>query len=132
MQALPRQLADSLLADSLLADSLLADSLGRRPRSGRHLVQASALLPPSGADVSLGSIRTHAAELLGCTPTGWQTLAVHRIPDALPAQTPPFSTRRTVRVAPGLHVCGDHRDTASIQGALVSGRRTAQDLLAPR
>jgi predicted NAD/FAD-dependent oxidoreductase len=29
----------------------------------------------------------------------------------------------------GLFVCGDHRDTASIQGALVSGRRTAEAIL---
>jgi hypothetical protein len=29
----------------------------------------------------------------------------------------------------GVWVCGDHRDTASIQGALVSGRRTAAAIL---
>ena len=29
-------------------------------------------------------------------------------------------------LAAGMFVCGDHRDTASIQGAIVSGRRTAQ------
>jgi predicted NAD/FAD-dependent oxidoreductase len=35
-----------------------------------------------------------------------------------------------VRLASGLFVCGDHRDTASIQGALVSGRRAAEAVLA--
>jgi hypothetical protein len=30
----------------------------------------------------------------------------------------------------GLYVCGDHRDTSSIQGALVSGRRAARAVLA--
>jgi predicted NAD/FAD-dependent oxidoreductase len=30
----------------------------------------------------------------------------------------------------GLYVCGDHRDTASIQGALVSGARAAHAVLA--
>jgi hypothetical protein len=29
-----------------------------------------------------------------------------------------------------VHVCGDHRDTSSIQGALVSGRRAAASVLA--
>ncbi|MFM7871794.1 MAG: FAD-dependent oxidoreductase [Actinomycetota bacterium] len=29
----------------------------------------------------------------------------------------------------GLFVCGDHRDTASIQGALYSGRRCAEAVL---
>jgi hypothetical protein len=33
-------------------------------------------------------------------------------------------------VSPGLFVCGDHRDTASIQGALVSGRRAAGAVMA--
>jgi len=28
-------------------------------------------------------------------------------------------------VREGLFVCGDHRDTASIQGAMISGRRAA-------
>jgi predicted NAD/FAD-dependent oxidoreductase len=33
-------------------------------------------------------------------------------------------------VTDGLWVCGDHRDTGSIQGALVSGRRCADAILA--
>ena len=35
------------------------------------------------------------------------------------------SLARPVRLGPGRYVCGDHRDTPSIQGALVSGRRAA-------
>ncbi|MCU0727885.1 MAG: FAD-dependent oxidoreductase, partial [Planctomycetes bacterium] len=30
----------------------------------------------------------------------------------------------------GLFICGDHRDTGSIQGALASGRRAAEAALA--
>lgn len=37
---------------------------------------------------------------------------------------------RPVRLAEGLFVCGDHRDNASIQGAMVSGRRAAEAVLA--
>ena len=37
--------------------------------------------------------------------------------------------RRPVRSGPGRYVCGDHRDSASIQGALVSGRRAAEAVL---
>ncbi len=37
---------------------------------------------------------------------------------------------RSVRWQPGIYICGDHRDTASIQGAMVSGRRAAEALLA--
>ncbi len=50
---------------------------------------------------------------------------------ALPSQTPPMGRfRKSVRLEPGLYVCGDHRDSASIQGALVSGRRAADAVLA--
>ena len=37
--------------------------------------------------------------------------------------------QRPVRVRPGVYVCGDHRDHASIHGAMVSGRRAAEAVL---
>jgi hypothetical protein len=50
---------------------------------------------------------------------------VHHVVHALPEQRPGVPLRRPVDLGDGLFVAGDHRDTASIQGALVSGRRTA-------
>jgi flavin-dependent amine oxidoreductase len=47
------------------------------------------------------------------------------VPHALPAMTAPHPLRKPVRLAPGRYVCGDHRATSSIQGALASGRRAA-------
>ena len=97
---------------------------------GRHLVQGSALMRP-GRDLDEPTMRRHAADLLGADPTGWEVVARHDVADALPAQPPPFSTRRPVTVG-DLVVCGDHRDTGSIQGALVSGQRAAEAVLARR
>ncbi len=37
--------------------------------------------------------------------------------------------QRPVSLGDGLYIAGDHRDTASIQGALVSGRRVAAAVL---
>jgi predicted NAD/FAD-dependent oxidoreductase len=37
--------------------------------------------------------------------------------------------RSGVALGDGLYVCGDHRDTPSTQGALVSGRRAATEVL---
>jgi predicted NAD/FAD-dependent oxidoreductase len=34
-----------------------------------------------------------------------------------------------VALGDGVFVCGDHRDTPSIQGAMASGRRTARAVL---
>lgn len=54
----------------------------------------------------------------------WDVLRVDVIPHGQPDQRPPLDARRHVALGEGRYVCGDHRDTASIQGALVSGRRT--------
>ncbi len=63
-------------------------------------------------------------------PTHWFEL-VRRdaIPDALTAMPAPLDIRRPVALGEGVFVAGDHRDSASIQGALVSGRRTADAVL---
>lgn len=75
------------------------------------------------------AIREHLAWLYGVPTTGWDLIASYPIPYALPAMTVPFALQRPVRTADGVYVAGDHRDTSSIQGALVSGRRAAQALL---
>jgi phytoene dehydrogenase-like protein len=62
----------------------------------------------------------------------WELLRTDVIPYAQPRQDVvdlPTLARR-VRIGPRTWVCGDHRDTGSIQGALVSGRRCADELLA--
>ncbi|MEO3758578.1 NAD(P)/FAD-dependent oxidoreductase [Mycobacterium sp. B14F4] len=99
---------------------------------GQHLVAASALLGADGHAPGEPVVRAHAADILGADPADWTPLTRHVIPHALPAQLPPLQVRKNVRTPDGLWVCGDHRDTASIQGALVSGRRTAAAVLRHR
>jgi phytoene dehydrogenase-like protein len=96
---------------------------------GRHLIAASALPGPDGTAPPETVTRRHAADILGADCGGWELVTRHVIGEALPAQLPPLSVRRPVRTPTGIWLCGDHRDTASIQGALVSGRRTAAELL---
>ena len=76
------------------------------------------------------AVREHLAWLYGVPTRDWELLASYPIPYALPAMGVPFELQRPVRTAGGLYVAGDHRDTSSIQGALVSGRRAAHALLA--
>ncbi len=99
---------------------------------GRHLISASALLAHDGTAPPESATRRHAAEILGADGNGWELLTRNEIRDALPAQPPPLRIRGSVRIGDGLWWCGDHRDTASIQGALVSGRRTAERILRKR
>jgi phytoene dehydrogenase-like protein len=71
-------------------------------------------------------VRQRLSVLYGLSTREWDLLATYRIPQALPVMGPHHPLRKPVRVAPGRYVCGDHRDTSSIQGALVSGRRAAE------
>lgn len=93
---------------------------------GRHLVQATTLLDRPDGDAPEDAVRRHVGEILGCDTSGWQVVVRHRIDGALPAVPPPLRPRSEISLGHGLFVCGDHRDTASIQGALVSGNRTAE------
>lgn len=75
-------------------------------------------------------VRARLAVLYGVDTSGWRHLKTYQVSAALPAQPPPLALRKPVNVREGVFVCGDHRDTASIQGALVSGRRAAAAVLA--
>jgi hypothetical protein len=94
---------------------------------GRHLVSSSVV----SGDASEPAVRQHLSQLYGVDTARWEHVARYDVTGALPVQDPPQGRfRRPVRRSPGLYVCGDSRDSASIQGALVSGRRAADAVLA--
>ncbi len=100
----------------------------RAPR-GQALISSTVLgAPPAGGDLDR-AVRAHLAALYGTGTSGWELLAIHHTPEAVPAMPPAHDLRRPVRVLAGLYVCGDHRDTSTVQGALFSARRAAQSLL---
>jgi hypothetical protein len=59
----------------------------------------------------------------------WRHLRTDAIAHGQPTQRVPFAPKQRIALGSGLFVCGDHRDTASIQGALFSGRRCAEAVL---
>ncbi len=93
---------------------------------GRHLVQATTLLDRPDGLAPEAEVRGHLAELYGRPTDAWRVVSRYEIPHALPISPPPLVTRKPVDLGGGVFVCGDHRDTSSIQGALVSGNRTAE------
>ncbi|MER6037883.1 MULTISPECIES: NAD(P)/FAD-dependent oxidoreductase [unclassified Streptomyces] len=100
---------------------------GRAP-AGRVLISSTVLgAPPDGVDTA---VRIHLSRLYGTSTRRWETLAVHHTPEAVPAMRPPHDLRRPVRLLAGLYVCGDHRDTSTVQGALHSAHRAAAAVLA--
>ncbi|HSK95496.1 MAG TPA: FAD-dependent oxidoreductase, partial [Euzebyales bacterium] len=62
----------------------------------------------------------------------WRLLRHYDLAHAQPDQQPPAlaSPQRPVEIDAGIFCCGDHRDNASIDGALSSGHRTASALAA--
>lgn len=92
--------------------------------AGRHLV-AAALPGVSTGDIE-GSARQQLRDWWGPSVDAWDHLATYRISHGQPGQAPPFSPKQSIRLDDGRYVCGDHRDTASIQGAMYSGRRCAE------
>ena len=97
--------------------------------AGRPLI-ATTILGADGSAEMERVVRAHAGVIYGRPTHRWQLVTTHVISHALPEQTPPLKHRRPVRLPSGAYVCGDHRDTASIQGALVSGFRAADAVLA--
>lgn len=105
---------------------------------GQHLIAAA--MPSLPVDPSTGEPDEHAdleslarAQLgrwWGIQVASWRHLATYRIAHGQPDQSPPLHPKQRVALGGGLFVCGDHRDTGSIQGALYSGRRCADAVIA--
>ncbi|WP_406127371.1 FAD-dependent oxidoreductase [Streptomyces canus] len=98
-----------------------------RAPSGRALISSTVLgTPPSDLETA---VRTHLGRLYGTPTHRWETLAVHHTREAVPAMPAPHDLRRPVRLLAGLYVCGDHRDTSTVQGALHSAHRATTAIL---
>ena len=95
---------------------------------GKHLISVAL---PGVVNGDLESIaRTQLRGWWGTQVDAWKHLRTYAITHAGPTQEPPFSPKQRVDLGGGRFVCGDHRDTGSIQGALYSGRRCGEAVIA--
>ncbi|HEY0169256.1 MAG TPA: NAD(P)/FAD-dependent oxidoreductase [Jatrophihabitans sp.] len=90
---------------------------------GRALIGASMVGLP-GASTER-DVRRQLGLMYDTCAREWELLRVDAIAEALPSMRPPLNVRQPVRLSDTLFVAGDHRDTASQQGALASGARAA-------
>lgn len=97
----------------------------------RTLVSVTVLGIPDDEARLASAVRTQLVEWFGPEAGDWRLLRSYPIPYALPSQFPPALARphRQVTIDQGLWVCGDHRENASINGAMASGRRVAEGIL---
>jgi phytoene dehydrogenase-like protein len=111
--------------------------------AGRSLISTS-VLGGGGADRE-PAVRARLADLYQTGTAGWEHLDSYTIDGALPAMPAPLRLSQPCRVTedgagpgstgaggPRRYVCGDHRATGSVQGALASGARAAREVLADR
>ncbi len=99
---------------------------------GKCLISVSVIgredLPDNGMrEAVLDQLRTW----YGREVSNWRHLRTYNIERGLPdyAGSALGEVEKSTRLEKGTYVCGDHRDTASIQGALSSGKRAAQALI---
>ncbi|WP_454062899.1 NAD(P)/FAD-dependent oxidoreductase [Candidatus Nitrospira salsa] len=76
------------------------------------------------------AVQNHLIEWFGTQVHTWQHIKTYFIQSAQSVQTPPFypGTIASSKIRDGLYICGDHRSTATIDGAIGSGRRTAEEI----
>lgn len=121
-------------ADDGIINTLCAPSDVQPPYApaGQALLSVTTLGVPDEDDDTLDArLRAELRGWYGAEVERWRLLRVHRIPHAQPAQPPAVldEPERPVRLHAGVFVAGDHRDHASIHGALRSGRRAAAAVL---
>lgn len=110
-----------------------SDVVGGYAPPGAAVVYASIRQDWRGDDGEVhDAVRRQAAGWFGQSAHAWRHLKTVRIDHALPDESPAARRSRAFasQVAPGLFVCGDHCTTASINGALASGRLCAEAVLA--
>ena len=91
---------------------------------GKHLIAAALPGVITGDLEQLA--RKQLREWWGPQVDGWKHLRTYAISHGGPVQSAPFSPKQRISLGNGRFVCGDHRDTGSIQGALYSGRRCGE------
>jgi phytoene dehydrogenase-like protein len=102
--------------------------------AGQALVSASVLQPALTLDDGAleAAVRAQLTGWFGPQVARWRHLRTDRIAHAQPPQTTLDPPHRSSRTGAGIYLAGDHRDTASIDGALLSGRRAAEAVIADR
>lgn len=98
---------------------------------GASLISVSLIGEPALAEAALAEqIRAELQGWFGEQVNAWRYLRSYRIAFAQPNQDAGvFTHSRALRARPGTWLCGDHLTDASIDGALRSGRQTAEAIL---
>jgi protoporphyrinogen oxidase len=91
---------------------------------GQHLISSTTI-----AHASESEVRRHLALMWGSSTEKWRFLAKYEIHSALPLFAPGAESVKGSRVNDDIYCAGDYLTAPSQNGALLSGRLAAQELL---
>lgn len=92
--------------------------------------QGKTLLSSTTIDVASESeVRRHLALMWGRSTTQWSLIAKYEIPKSLPIFGVGSAGAQSARISERVFIAGDYRTAPSQNGALLSGRLAAQELL---
>ena len=111
--------------NNLCVPSVIAP--GYAPR-GYHLVSVTVLHAPLSEDHLIRDVREQLLHWFGEQANGWEYLRSYHIEHALLDQSMEHGgvAMSGVKERPGLYYCGDHCGTASLNSAMLAGRRAAE------
>jgi phytoene dehydrogenase-like protein len=111
--------------------AVMSDVAPKYAPAGRALIAVSLKDHAAESDsVLAGQVLAELTGWWGQSVGAWRVLKTVRVSRALPVRSP-LMTEPVRPVRAGVWVCGDHRDSASIQGAMQSGRATADAIILP-
>ncbi len=104
---------------------------------GQELIAVSVVSASPKDDAAMesleGKVREHAERWFGADVVkAWRLVGAYPIEYALPLARSTQWESSATRVTDNLYVCSDAQETPSLQGALASGRRAAEAILAQR
>lgn len=78
---------------------------------------------------SESEVRRHLSQMWGASSAAWSLVAKYEIPKSLPIFAPGNTIVNSSKIADGIYIAGDYRSSPSQNGALLSGRLAAEELL---
>lgn len=100
---------------------------------GQSLISVTVLNQPTpDSEETEKSVRAHLVEWFGSAVQDWRLLRIYHIAHALPLQIAALHRSKPQHSAgsDNVFLCGDYRESATHHGALLSGRHTAEDVIA--
>ena len=108
-----------------VVNSLVISNLSQNyAPSGQSLISSTTI-----AHVSESEVRRHLALMWGSNTADWRFLAKYEINSALPLFAPGAESVKSARVGENIYCAGDYLSGPSQNGAMLSGRIAAQELL---